>query len=132
MTDGTISTSQEAVDLSAADEQLLRERRAGTRRRAEPAGEGGLLGNVTKTVIEGALEGEPPQREFPERAPCQDGAHRYRPVEMSVPGTTRRHLNRVEVRGLRRLAVAAAGEAEGSLTQGRWGGWEQTCRVRPS
>jgi hypothetical protein len=35
VTDGTISTSQETVDLSAADEQLLRERRAGTHRRAE-------------------------------------------------------------------------------------------------
>ena len=59
MTDVTTSQSQDPVELSAADEQVLRElterARAGGLRLT---GEGGLLGKLTKMVIEGALEGE--------------------------------------------------------------------------
>ena len=59
MTDVTTSESQEPAELSAADEQLLRaltERaRAGG---LQLTGEGGLLGKLTKMVVEGALEGE--------------------------------------------------------------------------
>jgi putative transposase len=61
VTDVTIMTDQDSgeVELSAADEQLLRElterARAGGLRMT---GEGGLLGRLTKMVIEGALEGE--------------------------------------------------------------------------
>ena len=59
MTDVTTDEGQEPAALSAADEQLLRElterARAGG---LKLTGEGGLLGKLTKMVIEGALEGE--------------------------------------------------------------------------
>ena len=61
MTDVTSSPKQdrEPAELSAADEQLLRElterARAGG---LKLTGGGGLLGRLTKMVIEGALEGE--------------------------------------------------------------------------
>src|SRR5258708_21563661 len=50
---------RDRVELSAADEQLLRE----LTDRAQPGGlqltgEGGVLGKLTKMVVEGALEGE--------------------------------------------------------------------------
>jgi putative transposase len=58
MIDGTNGTGEPA-GLSAADEQLLRElterARAGG---LKLTGEGGLLGRLTKMVVEGALEGE--------------------------------------------------------------------------
>jgi Transposase, Mutator family len=59
MTDVTIEKGQDGVELSAADEQLIRE--LTDRARTEGlrlTGEGGLLGKLTKMVIEGALEGE--------------------------------------------------------------------------
>jgi transposase-like protein len=59
MTDVTNGGAQEPSGLSAADEQLLRElterARAGG---LKLTGEGGLLGQLTKMVVEGALEGE--------------------------------------------------------------------------
>src|SRR5690348_8219116 len=61
VTDVTTSQNQdqEPVELSAADEQVLRElterARAGG---LQLTGEGGLLGKLTRMVIEGALEGE--------------------------------------------------------------------------
>jgi putative transposase len=59
MTDVTADAGQEPGGLSAADEQLLRElterARAGG---LKLTGEGGLLGKLTKMVVEGALEGE--------------------------------------------------------------------------
>jgi putative transposase len=59
MTDVTNGASQDMTGLSAADEQLLRElterARAGG---LKLTGEGGLLGQLTKMVVEGALEGE--------------------------------------------------------------------------
>ena len=59
MTDVTTEQGQEPAGLSAADEQLLRElterARAGG---LKLTGEGGLLGKLTKMVVEGALEGE--------------------------------------------------------------------------
>ena len=59
MTDVTTGQGQGPVELSAADEQVLRElterARAGGLRLT---GEGGLLGRLTKMVVEGALEGE--------------------------------------------------------------------------
>ena len=59
MTDVTARQGQESVGLSAADERLLGElterARAGG---LQLTGEGGLLGKLTKMVIEGALEGE--------------------------------------------------------------------------
>jgi putative transposase len=59
VTDVTASPGQDSGDLAAADEQLLRElterARAGG---LKLTGEGGLLGKLTKMVIEGALEGE--------------------------------------------------------------------------
>ena len=59
MTDVTDDQGQASVELTAADEQLLRElteraRTGGLRL----TGEGGLLGKLTKMVVEGALEGE--------------------------------------------------------------------------
>src|SRR6266513_3647663 len=59
MTDVTESRDQAGTELSAADDQLLRE--LTVRARADGlklTGEGGLLGRLTKMVIEGALEGE--------------------------------------------------------------------------
>ena len=91
MTDVTQDRGQDGPELSAADEQLLRElterARAGG---LKLTGEGGLLGKLTKMVVEGALEGEmddhlgycqarpggPGRREFPERAPGENGNHR--------------------------------------------------------
>ena len=59
MTDVTKHQDQDGPQLSAADEQVLRElterARAGG---LKLAGEDGLLGKLTKMVIEGALEGE--------------------------------------------------------------------------
>ena len=59
MTDVTTGQGQEPAGLSAADEQVLRElterARAGG---LKLTGEGGLLGKLTKMVVEGALEGE--------------------------------------------------------------------------
>jgi hypothetical protein len=59
MTDVTEDRDQDSAELSAADEQLLRElterARAGG---LKLTGEGGLLGKLTKMVIGGALEGE--------------------------------------------------------------------------
>jgi putative transposase len=57
--DVTAGQDQGGPELSAADEQLLRElterARAGG---LKLTGEGGLLGRLTKMVVEGALEGE--------------------------------------------------------------------------
>jgi putative transposase len=59
MTNVTTNQDQDGLGLSAADEQLVRElterARAGG---LKLTGEGGLLGKLTKMVIEGALEGE--------------------------------------------------------------------------
>ena len=57
MTD--VTTGQDEAELSAADQQLLRE----LTERAQAGGlkltgEGGLLGRLTKMVVESALEGE--------------------------------------------------------------------------
>jgi putative transposase len=59
MTDVTTDEDQAQLELSAADEQLVRE----LTERARAGGlkltsEGGLLGKLTKMVIEGALESE--------------------------------------------------------------------------
>ena len=59
MTDVTESRDQAGVELSAADEQLLRELTQRARSGGlKLTGEGGLLGKLTKMVVEGALEGE--------------------------------------------------------------------------
>ena len=59
MTDVTTDRGQDEADLSAADEQLLRELTERARTGGlKLTGEGGLLGKLTKMVIEGALEGE--------------------------------------------------------------------------
>ncbi len=59
MTGVTQDRDQDSAGLSAVDEQLLREAtQAGPRRRGEADRRGGLLGRLTKMVIEGDLEGE--------------------------------------------------------------------------
>ena len=59
MTDVTTSRGQEPAELSAADEQVLRELTERARGGGlKLTGEGGLLGRLTKMVMEGALEGE--------------------------------------------------------------------------
>ena len=59
MTDVRQERDQAGVELSAADEQVLRELTERARTGGlKLAGEGGLLGRLTKMVIEGALEGE--------------------------------------------------------------------------
>src|SRR5438045_9100585 len=59
MTDVTTDEEQAQLKLWAADEQLVRElterARAGG---LKLTGEGGLLGKLTKMIVEGALEGE--------------------------------------------------------------------------
>jgi hypothetical protein len=92
VTDVTTDQGQDGAEFPAADEQLLRElterARAGGLRLT---GEGGVLGKLTKMVVEGALEGELDDhpgyeknaagrdcREFPQWPPGQDGAHRGR------------------------------------------------------
>src|SRR5579875_1929367 len=100
MTDVTTDAAQEPMALSAADEQLLRElterARAGG---LKLTGEGGLLGRLTKMVVEGALEGELDDHlGYPKHDPAgRDGGnsrngHRAKtvlteagPVEISVP-----------------------------------------------
>src|ERR1700757_2245386 len=59
VTDVTTGQDQEQPELSAADEQLLRELTERARTGGlKLTGEGGLLGKLTKMVVEGALEGE--------------------------------------------------------------------------
>jgi transposase-like protein len=59
MTDVTEDRDQAGPELSAADEQVLRELTERARRGGlKLTGEGGLLGRLTKMVVEGALEGE--------------------------------------------------------------------------
>ena len=59
MTDVTTEQGREPDGLSAADEQLLRELTERARKDGlKLTGEGGLLGKLTKMVVEGALEGE--------------------------------------------------------------------------
>ena len=59
MTDVTEDRDQAAPELSAADEQVLRELTERARTGGlKLTGEGGLLGKLTKMIIEGALEGE--------------------------------------------------------------------------
>src|SRR5438034_11517881 len=59
MTDVTQDRVQDGTGLSAADEQLLRElTERGRSGGLKLTGEGGLLGKLTKMVVEGALEGE--------------------------------------------------------------------------
>ena len=59
MTDVTTGRDQEPPELPAADEQLLRELTERARSGGlKLTGEGGLLGRLTKMVVEGALEGE--------------------------------------------------------------------------
>ena len=59
MTDVTDNQGQASAELTAADEQLLRELTERARSGGlKLTGEGGLLGKLTKMVVEGALEGE--------------------------------------------------------------------------
>jgi putative transposase len=59
VTDVTTSEGPDPVELPAADEQLLRELTERARTGGlKLTGEGGLLGKLTKMVVEGALEGE--------------------------------------------------------------------------
>jgi putative transposase len=59
MTDVIEGQSSGPAELSAADEQLLRELTERARSGGlKLSGEGGLLGRLTKMVVEGALEGE--------------------------------------------------------------------------
>src|SRR6201986_2575680 len=59
MTNVTTGRDQDVAELSAADEQVLRELTARARAGGlKLTGEGVLLGKLTKMVVEGALEGE--------------------------------------------------------------------------
>src|ERR1700748_1496138 len=59
MTNVTTGRDQDVAELSAADEQVLRELTGRARTGGlKLTGEGGLLGKLTKMVIEGALGGE--------------------------------------------------------------------------
>jgi putative transposase len=55
----TTSHDEDGAELSSAEEQLLRELTERARTGGlKLTGEGGLLGKLTKMVVEGALEGE--------------------------------------------------------------------------
>ena len=100
MTSVTTGQDQDVAELSAADEQVLRElterARAGG---LKLTGEGGLLGKLTKMVVEGALEGELDDhlgygKHDPEGRDGGNSRNGYRaktvltetgPVEISVP-----------------------------------------------
>jgi putative transposase len=59
VTDVTTSHDHQAAELPAADEQVLQELTERTRAGGlQLTGAGGLLGKLTKMVVEGALEGE--------------------------------------------------------------------------
>ncbi len=59
MTEVTEDPGQAGAELSAAEEQVLRELTERTRACGlKLTGEGGLLGRLTKMIVEGALEGE--------------------------------------------------------------------------
>ena len=121
MTDVTTDQGQTEVGLSAADEQLLLEltgrARAGGLRLA---GEGGLLGKLTKMVIEGALEGELDDhlgyaKHDPAGRDSGNSRNGYRartviteagPVELSVP---RDRDSRFRAENRRQKAAAAHG-----------------------
>jgi putative transposase len=60
VTDVTAGQGQDGAERSAADEQLLRELTERARTGGlKLTGEGGLLGKLTKMVVEGALEAMP-------------------------------------------------------------------------
>jgi putative transposase len=100
VTDVTNGQDQDGAELSAADEQLLRELTDRARTGGlQLTGEGGLLGKLTKMVVEGELEGELDDHLGYSRndpAGCNGGnsrnGHRAKtvlteagPVELSVP-----------------------------------------------
>jgi putative transposase len=100
MTDMTNGSNQDATGLSAADEQLLKELTERARRDGlQLTGQGGLLGKLTKMVVEGALEGEMDDHlGYPKNDPAgrnggnSRNGHRAKtvlteagPVEISVP-----------------------------------------------
>jgi putative transposase len=100
MTDVTQDRGLADVELSAADEQLVRELTERARTGGlKLTGEGGLLGKLTKMVIEGALEGEMDNhlgysKHAPEGRDSGNSRNGYRgktvlteagPVEISVP-----------------------------------------------
>ena len=100
MTDVMNGQDQERPELTAADEQLLRELTERARTGGlKLTGEGGLLGKLTKMVIEGALEGELDDhlgypKHDPEGRNSGNSRNGYRgktvltdtgPVEISVP-----------------------------------------------
>jgi transposase-like protein len=100
VTDVTEDRDQAEPELSAADEQVLRELTERARTGGlKLTGEGGLLGRLTKMVIEGALEGELDDhlgygKHDPEGRDGGNSRNGYRaktvltdtgPVEISVP-----------------------------------------------
>jgi len=100
MTDVTEDRDQAGAELSAADEQVLRELTARAREGGlKLTGEGGLLGRLTKMIVEGALEGELDDhlgygKHDPEGRDGGNSRNGYRaktvltdtgPVEISVP-----------------------------------------------
>jgi putative transposase len=115
MTDVTENRGQAEAELSAADEQVLRElteraRTGGLRL----TGEGGLLGRLTKMVIESALEGELDDhlgygKHDPEG---RDGGNSRNGYRARDPATS-----------FMRSEAALASAAD----RGRGGGWQRRC-----
>ena len=100
MTNVTTGEGQGGVELSAADDQVLRELTERARTGGlKLTGEGGLLGKLTKMVVEGALEGELDdhlgyEKNDPAGRNGENSRNGYRaktvvsragPVELSVP-----------------------------------------------
>jgi hypothetical protein len=116
---GGETTPANTTGLDAVDEQLIAQL-AGRARAGglQLAGEGGLLAQLTKRLVESALEGELTDhlgygrhdasgrdgRELPQRAPSQDGVDRGRAGRDRRPPRPGRHLRAED----RRQAAAAA------------------------
>jgi len=124
MADVTEDRDQDGLDLSAADEQLLRKLTDRARTGGlKLTGDGGLLGKLTKVVIEGALEGGPDDhlgysKHDPEGGNGGNSRNGYRaktvitdtgPVEISVPRDRESSFDAVAVPGHAKADTAVRG-----------------------
>lgn len=106
MADGTARQGRDEAELPAADEQLLRELTERARTGGlKLTGEGGLLGRLTKMVVEGALEGELDDHlGYGKHVPPY--AHELNPVEL-VWSHLKRSLANLAKRNLAQLTALA-------------------------
>jgi len=119
LTDVTSSEGREAVELSPADEQLLRELSERARTGGlKLTGEGGLLGRLSKMVIEGAPT-MPAEAEVPEQAMAPRGPVAASGQDMLL--ATKLHVPRPPPGFVQRPRLA------GALSEGLGRGWVLVC-----